>query len=59
MPHWRTLDDPNVLKPNCHVHHDERVAGFDVAGTLPRYHEWEEEDGTIATVQPVKCYCPH
>lgn len=43
--HMGTLDEPDALKPSCHVNHDERVAGFDVAGTLPRYHEWEEEEG--------------
>ena len=43
--HMGTLDDPNVHAPKCHVHHDERVSWFDAAGTLPRYHEWEVEEG--------------
>ena len=43
--HMGTLDDPNALTPTCHVHHDERISWFDTAGTLPRYHEWEVEEG--------------
>jgi len=42
--HMGTLDDPSALKPNCHIHHDERISWFDVAGTLPRYHEWEDDE---------------
>ena len=43
--HMGTLDDPNVHAPKCHVHHDERIAWFDAAGSLPRYHEWEVDEG--------------
>ena len=43
--HMGTLDDPNVHAPKCHVHHDERISGFDAAGSLPRYHEWEVDEG--------------
>ncbi len=37
-----TLDDPSVFSPESHVHHDERIAWFDVADDLPRHHEWDE-----------------
>jgi hypothetical protein len=43
--HMGTLDDPNALTPKCHVHHGERISWFDTAGTLPRYYEWEVEEG--------------
>ena len=42
--HMGTLDDPSTLKPSYHIHHDERISWFDVAGKLPRYHEWEEDE---------------
>ena len=47
--HMGTLDDPSALAPKCHVHHDERVAWFDTAGQLPRFHEWEVEEGPYRT----------
>jgi hypothetical protein len=47
--HMGTLDDPDALEPRCHVHHDERVAWFDVAGRLPRFHEWEVDEGPYRT----------
>ncbi len=40
--HIGTLDDPSRFTPESHVHHDERIAWFDVADDLPRYHEWDE-----------------
>ncbi len=43
--HMGTLDDPNVHAPKCHVHHDERISWFDTADNLPRFHEWEVEEG--------------
>lgn len=36
--HISTFDDPNVFVPQRHVHYGERVAWFDVADALPRYH---------------------
>ena len=35
--HISTLDDPGAFVPLNHVHHDERIAWFDVADALPRY----------------------
>ncbi len=40
--HIGTLDDPSQFTPKSHLHHDERIAWFDVADDLPRYHEWDE-----------------
>ena len=36
--HISTLDDPNAFKPTNHVFYAERIAWFDVADDLPRYH---------------------
>jgi hypothetical protein len=47
--HMGTLDDPGALTPTCHVHHDERLSWFDTAGALPRYREWEVEEGPYRT----------
>ncbi len=33
-----TLDDPGMLPAEAHVHVGERVAWFDAADRLPRYH---------------------
>ena len=40
--HISTFDDPETFVPEAHLHHDERIAWFDVADGLPRYHEWDE-----------------
>jgi hypothetical protein len=40
--HVGTLDDPSMVSPQCHIHHDERIEWFDVADDLPRHHEWDE-----------------
>jgi hypothetical protein len=41
--HISTFDDPDVFVPQYHVHHDERIAWFDVADGLPRYHASEDD----------------
>jgi hypothetical protein len=46
--HLGTCDDPNELAPQFHVHVAERVSWLDVADNLPRYREWEEEEGFIS-----------
>ncbi len=35
--HISTLDDAGAFVPQNHVHHEERIAWFDVADALPRY----------------------
>jgi hypothetical protein len=46
--HVGTTDDTSRLAPQLHVHHAERVPWFEVSDALPRYREWEEEDGFIS-----------
>ena len=36
--HISTFDDPSAFTPQSHLHHGERIAWFDVADALPRYH---------------------
>ncbi len=42
--HISTFDDPDVFVPQYHLHHDERIAWFDVADGLPRYHASEDSE---------------
>ena len=42
--HISTFDDPHSFVPEYHVHHDARIAWFDVADALPRYHGIDDED---------------
>lgn len=37
--HISTFDDPSAFVPQLHRHHNERLPWFEVADTLPRYHE--------------------
>ena len=39
--HISTLDDPNAFVPTDHVFYKERIAWFDVADDLPRYHGFD------------------
>ncbi len=39
--HISTLDDPNAFVPTNHVFYKERIAWFDVADDLPRYHGFD------------------
>ncbi len=36
-----TFDDPNAFIPTHHLWHKDRIAWFDVADELPRYHEFD------------------
>ena len=36
-----TLDDPNAFTPTNHLWYSDRIAWFDVADALPRYHEFD------------------
>ena len=36
-----TLDDPNSFKPTNHLWYKDRIAWFDVADDLPRYHGFD------------------
>ena len=36
--HISTFDDPDTYVPSLHWYHDRRIAWFDVADCLPRYH---------------------
>ena len=36
--HISTLDDPDAFVPDRHWYHSRRIAWFDVADDLPRYH---------------------
>jgi hypothetical protein len=47
--HVGTTDNATKLAPQLHVHFAERIPWFEVSDNLPRYHEWEEEDGLIST----------
>ncbi len=38
-----TIDDPNALVPQFHIHHDERIEWFEVADGLPRFHVWGDD----------------
>ena len=35
--HVGSLDDPDSIMPRAHVHHEEKVAWFEVDDELPRY----------------------
>ena len=39
--HISTLDNPNAFIPTNHVFYEERIAWFDVADDLPRYHGFD------------------
>ena len=39
--HISTFDDPNAFVPTNHVFYPERIAWFDVADGLPRYHGFD------------------
>ncbi len=39
--HISTFDDPNAFVPTNHVFYSERIAWFDVADGLPRYHGFD------------------
>ena len=39
--HISTLDDPNAFTPMNHLFYKERIAWFDVADDLPRYHGFD------------------
>lgn len=39
-----TMDDPEAFAPQCHIHHQERLAWFDTSDTLPRYRVWHDGD---------------
>ena len=41
--HIGTLDDPNAITPQAHVHFAEKIEWFDVNDQLPRF------DGSVAT----------
>jgi hypothetical protein len=36
-----TLDNPNAFVPTNHVWYSEKIAWFDVADDLPRYHGFD------------------
>ncbi len=36
--HISTFDNPDAYAPSLHWYHDRRIAWFDVADDLPRYH---------------------
>ena len=40
--HISTFDEPSAFRPQLHIHDDERLEWFEVADSLPRYHEWDE-----------------
>ena len=39
--HISTLDDPSAFIPTNHLFYNERIAWFDVADDLPRYHGFD------------------
>ena len=43
FPDISTLDDPDAFVPDRHWFHGERIAWFDVADALPRYHASEDD----------------
>jgi hypothetical protein len=57
--HISTFDDPSAFVPLLHLLHDERLPWFEVADTLPRYHERDDRDpyryGPGATIEDTDC----
>jgi hypothetical protein len=41
--HISTLDDPNAFIPTNHLFYLEKIAWFDVADDLPRYHGFDSD----------------
>jgi hypothetical protein len=52
--HISTFDDPNAFVPESHLHYDERIAWFDVADNLPRYHASEDDNGPFLRGPAIK-----